>query len=97
MLALTEDASAAISGLLEDEDLPESAGLRITAEAPSENSGGPGTNLQLTVVAEPDESDQVLEEGPVYLAPGAAAMLDDKVLDANVSGDQVQFTLQGQR
>ena len=89
MLALTEDACQAIEGILE-QSTP-GAGLRI---APNLESGG-GAQLQLSVAPGPAEGDQVIDSdgGPVFVDPLATPLLDDKVLDANVTDQAVQFEI----
>jgi iron-sulfur cluster assembly protein len=93
MLAVTEKAVSAIDGILASPELPDKAGMRITTETAPTEGGAPQTELRLAVVDQPETSDQVLEDAPVFLEPEAAAILDDKVLDAEVAGDQVRFNL----
>lgn len=80
MLAVTENAVSVISQLTDRPELPDGAGLRIASsdEAP---------NLTVSPAGNPEAGDQVVEsEGArVFLEPEAAAMLDDKVLDARVN------------
>jgi Fe-S cluster assembly iron-binding protein IscA len=59
---------------------------------------GTQAKLQLSVVALPAEDDEVIEEQGVrvFLEPEAAALLDDKVLDASIEQDQVEFTIADQ-
>jgi hypothetical protein len=59
----------------------------------TEAAGEPRTDLRLSLVAAPEEGDEVLEAERVFVAPEAAGILDDKLLDADVKGDEVQFTL----
>lgn len=92
MLTLTENASTIISDIATQ--LPDTAGLRITAEGGEQ----PAFGVAPAPAAEP--GDQVVEQGgaTVYLDDAAAAELDDKVLDAAVDETgNVQFalTLQG--
>jgi iron-sulfur cluster assembly protein len=56
---------------------------------------GTQANLQVSVVLLPAEDDEVIEEqgARVFLEPEAAALLDDKVLDASVEHNQVAFTI----
>jgi iron-sulfur cluster assembly protein len=56
------------------------------------------TNLQVSIVPLPAEDDEVIEEAGarVFLDPGAASLLDDKVLDAEVAEGQVAFTIADQ-
>jgi Fe-S cluster assembly iron-binding protein IscA len=56
---------------------------------------GTQANLQVSVVPLPAEDDEVIEEqgASVFLEPEAAALLDDKVLDATVEHNQVAFTI----
>jgi iron-sulfur cluster assembly protein len=51
--------------------------------------------LELTMVGSPDEGDEVIEEAGarVFLQPEAASYLEDKVLDATLVGDRVQFSI----
>ena len=93
MLAISEDAAAAIRGIVGGSGVPEGAGLRITREENVDTSGEPRTDLRLSVVAGPEEGDQVLEEERVFVDPDAADLLDNRLLDADVVGDEVQFSL----
>jgi Fe-S cluster assembly iron-binding protein IscA len=93
VLAISEDAAAAIRGIVEAEGVPEGAGLRITREEAVESSGGVRIDLRLSVVATPEEGDEVLEEERVFVDPGAAELLDDKLLDADYVGDDPRFRL----
>lgn len=90
MLAITEDAAAAISGIVGASGLPEGAGLRITQEQHGEERR---TDLRLSVVAEPEEGDEVLSDERVFVAPDAAEFLDDRLLDADFVDDEVRFSL----
>jgi hypothetical protein len=45
------------------------------------------------VVAAPEDGDEVLHEERVFVDPGAADLLDNKLLDADVVGDDVRFRL----
>jgi hypothetical protein len=76
--------------------LPEEAGVRITTEIGAAEEGAARTGLRLAVVDAPGASDQVLDDAQVFLEPEAAALLDDKVLDADVAEDQVHFNLKDQ-
>jgi Fe-S cluster assembly iron-binding protein IscA len=66
------------------------SGLRIAAES----ADGDGA-LSLALADEPEAGDAVIEEDGtrVFLEPAAAAMLDDKVLDAQRHDDHVHFNL----
>ena len=93
MLAITEDAAAAIQRIVGSSGLPEGAGLRITQELNAETEGAPRTDLRLSIVAAPEEGDQVLDPEPIFVDPDAAGFLDDKLLDADVVDDDVRFSL----
>ena len=93
MLCITEDAAAAINGIVSSAGLPEGAGLRITQELNTEAEDGPRTDLRLSVVAAPEEGDEVLQAERIFIDPGAADLLDDKLLDADVVDQEVQFSL----
>jgi iron-sulfur cluster assembly protein len=93
VLAISEDAATAIRGIVGAEGVPEGAGLRITREESSDPGGNPRIDLRLSVVAGPEEGDQVLEAERVFVDPDAADLLDDKLLDADYVGDELQFSL----
>jgi iron-sulfur cluster assembly protein len=93
VLCITEDAAAAINGIVSSAGLPEGAGLRITQELNTEAEDGPRTDLRLSVVAAPEDGDEVLQAERIFIDPGAADLLDDKLLDADVVDQEVQFSL----
>ncbi|MGH4016961.1 MAG: adhesin [Pseudonocardiaceae bacterium] len=78
MLTITETAAQAINSLISASQMPEGAGLRIVSQPESDVDA-----LELSVAPAPDEQDTVLEGGgaTVFLEPGAAEALDDKILD----------------
>jgi Fe-S cluster assembly iron-binding protein IscA len=91
LLTLTDNAVEAVKHIVSSSDeLSETGGLRMVAE-----QKGMQTNLELSVVPLPAEDDDVIEErgARVFLEPEAAALLDDKVLDASLVQDQVAFTI----
>jgi iron-sulfur cluster assembly protein len=93
VLAISEDAAAAIKGIVGAEGVPEGAGLRITREESTDAGGNARTDLRLSVVAGPREGDQVMEAERVFVDPDAAELLDDKLLDADYMGDELRFSL----
>lgn len=91
MLAVTQDAAIVIRGIVHSAELPEGSGLRITVEeADAERVG-----LGLDVVPEPDAEDQVVSAlgASVFLDPGAAELLEDKVLDATLVDGTITFAV----
>jgi Fe-S cluster assembly iron-binding protein IscA len=93
VLAISEDAAAAIKGIVGAEGVPEGAGLRITREESTDAGGNARTDLRLSVVASPREGDQIMEAERVFVDPDAAELLDDKLLDADYVGDELRFSL----
>jgi Fe-S cluster assembly iron-binding protein IscA len=93
VLAISEDAATAIRGIVGAQGVPEGAGLRITREESTDDGGNARTDLRLSVVPGPQEGDQVLEAEHVFVDPGAAELLEDKLLDADYVGDELQFSL----
>jgi hypothetical protein len=99
MLALTPSAAEMVNAIVTQGDLPVTAGVRITSEAVEARTNGAGSprDVRLSVVDEPEAGDEVVDGAPVYVEPGPTAdLLDDKVLDAELSGEEVQFRLVGQ-
>ncbi len=91
MLTLTDSAAEAVKHAVNAaEGLPESGGLRISAQ-----DLGDSTGLGLAVAPVPGEDDQVIEEegARVFVAAEVAPFLDDKVLDAEQQGSSIQFSV----
>jgi len=81
MLTLTENASTVVKSIVSRTESVVDGGLRIHA-----GTDGQG-DFAVTVTPTPVPGDQVVETdgARVYLEEGVAAVLDDKVLDAEVS------------
>jgi iron-sulfur cluster assembly protein len=92
VLAITEDAATAIDSIVLS-GLPQGAGLRITRELNTQSGQEARTDLRLSVVESAEEGDEVLEDVRIFLEPEAADFLDNKLLDADVDGDEVRFSL----
>jgi iron-sulfur cluster assembly protein len=92
VLTLTPSAAEIVRTLVEQSAAPDSGGLRIAASA---EVGGESVALELALVEEPEALDETIEQegATVYLDPGAAELLDDKLLDAQVADDHVTFVL----
>ncbi|HYU60550.1 MAG TPA: hypothetical protein VEK39_07310 [Solirubrobacterales bacterium] len=99
MLALTPTAAEVINAIVSAQGSSEKAGMRITSQegTPSADGTTPRHDLHLSVVDEPQVGDEQLEGAPIYIEAGSTAeLLDDKVLDADVSGEEVRFQLMAQ-
>jgi Fe-S cluster assembly iron-binding protein IscA len=95
MLAVSENAASAIDGIITSRDLPDGAGVRLSQET-SGADGEADAGIRLDLVPEPAAGDEVIEDAQVYIEPETARLLDDKVLDAEVSGDKVRFAVKDQ-
>ncbi|MEZ7130746.1 HesB/IscA family protein [Nonomuraea sp. AD125B] len=82
MLTVTDNAVDAIRDLMDGEDVPPHAGLRIAAIP--DRAG----TLELSLASTPEAGDQVIEKGDVrvFVAEDTVAVLDDKSLDARPGG-----------
>ena len=91
MLTLTPTAAEVVRTLVEQSPAHGSGGLRIAAS----DDTGDGLELELSLVGEPEALDETVEQegATIYLDPGAAELLDDKLLDAQVAEDHVTFVL----
>ncbi|GAA4782252.1 MULTISPECIES: Fe-S cluster assembly protein HesB [Microbacterium] len=89
MLTLTENAQTAVRSIVDQTPDPATAGLRIAGTSASSEG------YTLTLAPEPQTADAVVESGEarVFLPADAAAELDDKILDAQVTPDGVRFAL----
>jgi len=87
MLTMTENAISTIRQLETASDVPDGTGLRI-ASSPTDGS------LTLSLVVAPAPGDEVIEDAGamLFLDQAAAAMLDDKTMDASVNSEgRVEF------
>jgi iron-sulfur cluster assembly protein len=93
VLTITTEAAQAINAIVGSSPMPE-GGLKITAKPVTDSE----STLELSVVEAPADTDRVIEDQGtrVFLEQLASDYLDDKVLDAEVEGEQIRFTLQDQ-
>ncbi len=97
MLHITSAAAAAIEEITGS--APGSAGVRISVlQEASTNGSGPTTVFDFCPADGPGTGDEVVEEQGVqlFLEPEVAPYLDDKLLDAEINGDEVRFTVEPQ-
>jgi Fe-S cluster assembly iron-binding protein IscA len=93
MLTITPEASHAIRGILSASDAPDGSMFRISPQ--QQNGTGSGATLTVSVIDVPPPDDEIVEgeEVAVDIEPTAAALLEDKKLDATVVGDQINFSI----
>lgn len=93
MLTITSEASQAIRGILAASDAPDGSMFRIAPQG--QDGPGPDPSLTISVIDAPQTTDQIIEgeQVAVCVEPTAAVMLDDKELDADVVGEQVNFSI----
>jgi iron-sulfur cluster assembly protein len=95
LLHITSAAAAAITAITHS--VPGSAGVRITTlPQASTNGHGPVAVFDFYPAPEPNEGDEVVEEKgvQVFLEPDVVPLLDDKLLDAEVDGEEFRFTVE---
>ncbi len=93
MLTITPEASNAIRGILDASDVPDGSMFRISPQP--QDGSTPGSGLTVSVIEEAPPDDKIVEGDEVAVAvePSAAAILEDKELDATIVGDQVNFSI----
>jgi iron-sulfur cluster assembly protein len=96
MLAVTPNAAEALHTIVANSDLPDSAGLKLQAHPEQTNGHGPTSNLFLDVVLAPDPDDTMVDGAPLYVDSAAADLLADKVLDAEIGGEDIEFSIRPQ-
>ena len=89
MLAITSQASEAIRGILDDESVPDGTIVRIA-------SAEEGLQLALVDGPEPDDEVVATEGAALAIEAATAALLDDKLLDAEMQDEEVTFSLTDQ-
>jgi len=95
VLTITDTAAEAIRGIVAAPELPDGAGLRIATMPGS----GDAAALEVSVAETPADTDQVVSEAGarVFVEAEAVPLLDDKLLDAQIEGTRVGFTLSEQQ
>jgi iron-sulfur cluster assembly protein len=92
VLTLTPNAAEVVRQLVASAPVDDEAGgVRISAGETTPT----GTALNIAIVHGPETEDQSVDDAGahVFLEPGVAEFLDDKVLDAQVDAGQVSFAL----
>jgi Fe-S cluster assembly iron-binding protein IscA len=89
MLTITSNAVEAIRAIVENTDVPEEGGIRISVA----RQNGSQASLELAVSPAPMEGDEVLDAqgAHVFLDELAVLALDDKSLDAQIEGGEISF------
>jgi Fe-S cluster assembly iron-binding protein IscA len=93
VLTITPEASHAIRGILDASDAPDGSMFRISPQG--QDGAGPGPSLVVSVVDAPPPDDEIVEgeEIAVAVEPTVAVVLEDKKLDAQVDGGQINFSI----
>lgn len=96
MLEISSEASQAIRGILSSEEVADGAAFRISAQ--QSEGGNAESSFAIAITEEVLPEDQVVEgdDVEVRLEPTAADLLDDKELDATITGGEVRFSLSDQ-
>jgi iron-sulfur cluster assembly protein len=91
MLTLADIAAEAVRQISVGSGLEPDPGVQISPGAHTPE----GTPLHLELAPEAQEDDQSADQegAHVSIEPHAAEVLDDKVLDAAVEGDQIRFAI----
>ena len=95
MLQITEAAAEAIEAITDS--VPGSCGVRITTlPQASTNGHGPVAVFDFYPTPQPADGDEIVEEQgvQVFLEPDVVPLLDDKLLDAELDGDEVRFMVE---
>ena len=96
MLALTPTAAEVVDSIVSQQELPATAGLRIPRAAGDAASAGAESQRarRLSVGEQPEAGDALVQGTQVYVEPGETAeLLEDKVLDAEIEGNEVRFSI----
>jgi Fe-S cluster assembly iron-binding protein IscA len=92
MLTVTPAAAAAVTAILQRPDVPEGAGLRVQLGMDAAGDRAIG----LAVVAEPEPDDErvsAASEDDVFVERELVDVLDHQVLDAEIDGQKVTFSI----
>jgi hypothetical protein len=90
---MTHEAAEAVERILSQPEVPAGAVLRFAAAEGRGNGAGPTRELHVDLVAAPEPLDVIVEEVPISVEPHSLEYLEDKVLDAEIDGNAVEFRL----
>jgi hypothetical protein len=90
---MTEEAAAAIHKLVSQPELPDGTVLRFATCESHGNGAGPDREIHAELVPEAPPRDVILADLPISVEPESVPFFADKVLDAEVDGDAVEFKL----
>ena len=90
MLTMTDNAAEAVRQISANSGLEPDPGLRISVGEPTPEGTPLESGLAGAALERPDDRGG---RRPVYLEQPAAEALGDKVLDAQLEGEQVRFAL----
>ena len=93
MLALTQDAVEAVETIVTQAEASDDAVLRVSVAESDGNGSASVHELQLALADEPEADDVVMDEVPLAVEPETLPLLEDKVLDADLAGGDVEFSL----
>ena len=94
MLVMTDQAREAIRGIVDQAELGDGGGLRISGTS----DGNGETALEFELAAGAEAGDETVSAGgaTLYLDETAALVLADKTLDVHAHGDHFHFSLEEQ-
>lgn len=95
MLTVTPAAAAAVTAILHNPDIPDGAGLRLQLGI---DAGGEKA-IGVAIVTEPEPDDELVSaaaDDDVFLDRELVDLLDHHVLDAEIDGPNVAFTIRPQ-
>ena len=93
MFAISEVAAIAIDEILATRRMPCEAGVRLTTGVAPVGYGDRDPAVVMDLAPAPHQGDAVLLEAPVFVEAEAVPALEQKLLDVEVSTEQVRFTL----
>lgn len=93
MLAMTKEAVDAVEQIVARPGVPETAVVRIATGESHGNGSGPAREVEIEVLPQPRSQDLLVQEMRLTVEPKSLAFLDDKVLDAELAGDEIEFRI----
>ncbi len=93
MLAMTKEAVDAVERIVARPGVPDTAVVRIATDDSHGNGSGPVREVQIEVLPQPRAQDLLVQEMRLTVEPKSLAFLDDKVLDADLAGDEIEFRI----
>ena len=92
MLTVTQAAAAAVTAILDIPEIPDGSGVRLETGLNAQGEKAIG----IAIAQQPEPGDELMAGEEVFVDRELVELLDHHVLDAEIDGENVAFTIRPQ-